>query len=52
MKIWVAELIQCLALLCFVAAGFMWSAVVGLVVLAASLLVVGVAIDPRIRGRK
>lgn len=52
MRLWFAELLQLLGLLCFVAAGFLWSPVVGLVLLAVALLVVGLAIDPRVRGRR
>jgi hypothetical protein len=52
MRVWLAELVQLLGLLCFVAAGFWWSPVVGFLVLAAVLLTVGVAIDPRVRGRR
>lgn len=46
-----AEAVQLLSLCVFAVAGFMVSAVVGLIVAGVGLALVGLALDPRVRGR-
>jgi hypothetical protein len=46
-----AEGIQLTSLCCFVVAGFMVSVIVGLLVAGVGLCLVGLALDPRVRGR-
>jgi hypothetical protein len=46
-----AEGIQLVSLCCFAVAGFMVSVIVGLIVAGVGLGLIGLALDPRVRGR-
>jgi hypothetical protein len=46
-----AEGIQLASLCCFAVAGFMVSVIVGLIVAGVGLGLIGLALDPRVRGR-